>query len=267
MPPHKYLGSKSFSFLGDELTSIPDTFVDIEDDFDMQVPTTNSVTDNNDLPLEFSYKGTSDFYVILCNAYMQVIGKIMHKDGTKLDADESVGPVNLLPHALFNQGDVYLNEQAVTKNNGQYAQRAYISTAACSSYEAKHSWLESELYYEDSPGTSFDAHTVKPTINTGYINRHGFSSDSKSIDMVFRPHLDMFMQSRPIPPNVDIKVRFTRNSPYYFLMGDGTKEYIFKILSATMFMRVVRLSDTVMLSHKESLLQKVKWSTLSGGSR
>ena len=258
MPPHKYAGSRSFSFLGDELTSIPDTFTDIEDDFEMQIPTSNTVTDNYDAPLEFLYTGTSELYAVPCNSYVHVIGQIKKRNGDDIDADDAVGPVNLLAQALFGQADVYLNEQPVSKNNGQYAQRAYISTVVGTSSEAKQSWLESELYYEDTPGDSFDTYTVMPTINIGFINRHAYSSESKKIDMVFRPHVDMFMQSRPIPPNVDLKLRFARNSAEYFLMGDGTADFIFKILSASLYMRVVRLNTTVMLSHKESLLHNGK---------
>ena len=129
--------------------------------------------------------------------------KIVKKEGGKLVKNENVSPVNLFPHAMFSQFDVYLNEELVTKNNGLYPYKAYMGTTCSYSQVAKESWLESELYYQDSPGDAFDSYVTKPTSNGGLVMRHELCAESRVIDTVFRPHSDLFNQPRPIPPNVN----------------------------------------------------------------
>ena len=175
--PHTYIGSKSYSFLGEELTCIPDTFIDIEDENDIEIPTTNSIIDSNDLPLEFVYKGVPGHYILLGNSSIHIKARILYKDGNIVPRTVNVTPINLLGQALFNQGDLYLNEEMVTKNNGQYAEKSYIGTVIAYNREAKSSWLENEFYYEDSPGDYFDSFIIKPVFNTGLIIRNDIASE------------------------------------------------------------------------------------------
>ena len=45
--------------------------------------------------------------------------KITKQDGTNLDANDPVGPVNLLLHSLFSQVDISLNGRQVTPSTNR----------------------------------------------------------------------------------------------------------------------------------------------------
>lgn len=239
------------------MSSMPDTFTDIEEDIEIQIPPTTSLADSDDLPVEFSIKGTPEHYVLLSDSYIHMKVKILKSDGSHVPSAEIVTPVNLLAHSMFAQCDLYLNENLVTKNNGLYPYKAYIGTQCAYSKHAKDSWLQSEMYFVDSPGNDFDSYVIKTT-NSGLVLRNELSSNSRIIDMVFRPHVDMFMQSRPLPPNVDIRLRMTRTTPEFCLMSDGTKRYKLQIVSASLYVRVLKLAHSVTLMHKETLLHNGK---------
>ena len=262
MSSHIQTGSKSFTYLGDELVSTPDTFTDIEEEHELQIPTTNSISESNELPIEFYIVGTSGRYISLSQSYIHIRFKVLNKEGRDITATDIVGPINLAAQALFSHSDLYLNEEPVSKSNGQYSQRAYISTVVGHTKEAKESWLQSELYYEDAYGASFDSHIIKANassgINTGFIERQEYVSQSKVVYTVIKPHIDLFNQSRPIPPNVNIRLRFIRNKAEYCLMSNGLKEFQLQIISAVLYAKSLKVNDSVMLKHKHVLTNNGK---------
>ena len=77
--------------------------------------------------------------------YLQA--KITKQDGTNLDANDPVGPVNLLLHSLFSQVDISLNGIQVTTSTNTYPYRAMLETLLSYGGDAKKSQLTSALYY------------------------------------------------------------------------------------------------------------------------
>lgn len=253
MTKHLHKGSKPYTVLGEELISMPDTYTDVEDDLYIQVPPVNSVTDSPNMPVEYARKGTPDHHTDLSNSEIHIQVRVVNIDGSKTDDKENVTPINMFPHAMFNQIDVYVNEELVTKNNSLYAYRAYISTVLSYGFEAKQSWLERELYYGDTHGEPFDSYDVNLPKNTGLFVRNELSNGSKIIDMIFKPHTDLFMQSRPIPPNTDIRISMSRSLPQFCLMGSGDKTYNVQIVQATLYLRLLKLNDPIIIFHQEVL--------------
>lgn len=247
-------GSKCHSFMGQEMTCLPDTFTDIEEDFEIQILPRNSLLDSDDIPLEFPIAGTSDQYIHLGDTYIHIRVRLVKKNGTKITSAIIVTPVNLFVHALFGQIDVYINEVLVTKNSGNYPFRAYIGTTCAYSDVAKDSWLQNEMWFEDKYGDAFDDVKVDKSTNGGLVVRNELAAESRTMDMVFKPHVDMFMQNRPIPPSTDVRLTLVRTAPKFSLMTESTEELKIEIVYACMHVRVLKLSHSVTLNHKESLL-------------
>jgi len=254
MASHIRKGSKCYSFLGHEMTCLPDTFTDIEDVVESQFMPVNSLTDNDEIPLEFLILGTPEKYIDLPEAYIHIQVQVVLKNGNKLPATVIVSPVNLFVHALFNQIDLYLNNTLVTKNSGMYAQRAYIGTTCSYSDVAKDTWLQNEMWFEDEPGDPFDNVKIEGTKNGGLVQRNELCAESRVMDMVFKPHDDMFMQHKPIPPSTDVRLRMVRNSSEFCLMTETTEKIKIQITYACLHVRMLQLSHSVTLNHKESLL-------------
>ena len=80
-----------------DIFSIPPTCKEIEETEFVQVPMNPSATSPScDQPLEFAYKGTPAVYLKLNDSYVYLTCKVEHTDGTPLEEDEDVGPVNYL---------------------------------------------------------------------------------------------------------------------------------------------------------------------------
>ena len=133
-------GSKGFTILGEELISTPNTFTDVEEDVTVQIPPINSVSDSEQLNVEFFKPGTGEHYTSVSDLEIHMMLRFVKADGSFLDASDKISPVNILPHSMFSQVDVYLNEQPVNKNDNLYAFRAYIGIVCSYGFDAKASW-------------------------------------------------------------------------------------------------------------------------------
>ena len=266
-------GSKACGSVYTDLTRMPDTCTDIEDVIYIEVPPVNSVSDSSNLPLEFYVKGTPDYYPDLSSTEILGLVKVTHADGTALDDKEHVGPVNNFAHAMFSQIDLWLNDQLVTNNNGLYPNRAYFETLLSHGITA--TWLEGSMFHVDTHDGFDQTNPSGSPINIGYIVRSKYIAKSKVADFIFRPHLDMFMQERPVLNNVDIRLKLTRSSPEFCLMAVGGVSYKISITHAALFVRCVKLNSPVMLQHKHVLstngkavypLRKVDMQTFTIGA-
>ena len=85
----------------------------------------SNITDTG--PIEFNVSGTEK---------ISGLGKdpavCESEDGTALDAETKVGPVNLFLHSLFSQVDVSLNERLSSPSTNTYPYRAMSAVKRCS---------------------------------------------------------------------------------------------------------------------------------------
>jgi hypothetical protein len=79
-------------------------------------------------PYEFAVSGAGDDYIDQAITYLFVEAQIVNTDGSNLDPDTDVGPVDLGMHSLFSDVSVSLNEQFVSSPINTYPYRAYIET-------------------------------------------------------------------------------------------------------------------------------------------
>ena len=133
-----------------DLFSVPPTQVEMEKGFWEDIDPITSIAASD--TIEFLCAANSGVYTDLASSYLHVKAKITAADGTNLDADVQVGPVNLWLHALFSQVEVFLNNKLVTPSSTAYPYRAYIETILNFSKDAKDSHLTSALFYKDKAG-------------------------------------------------------------------------------------------------------------------
>lgn len=67
-------------------------------------------------PIEFSIIGTGENYIDLANVLLYVRAKIVRNNDANLQADSTVGPVNLMLHSMFSQVDVSLNDTLISSS-------------------------------------------------------------------------------------------------------------------------------------------------------
>ena len=191
----------------------------------------------------------------LANTYLFVRAMVTKADGSDLDTDNPVGPVNNWLHSLFSQVDVYLNDTLVTPSTNTYPYCAYIETALSYSSDAMETQLTSQLWYKDTAGRMDSvALADDDTANAGFQSRRNYTTQSHVVEMMGRLHVDMFLQDRFLLNGVDVKIRLVRTKDAFALMaGDVNPTYEVNFVDASVFARKATLSTAVQMAHINAL--------------
>jgi hypothetical protein len=233
-----------------ELFSLPPTLTSIERARHVEYLPLGSLTDDN--PIEFFVANRGEEYIDLAKTYLYVEAKITKADGTALEDNAKVGPVNYWLHALFSQIDLSLNGELVTSSNNTYPHRAYIETLLSYGEEAKKSQLQSALWYADEPGKFERTDPTAADTNSGFKTRANLTKNSKKIDMLGRLHLDMCHQNRYLLNGVDLKIRLNRSKTKFNLMSDTGTE-LTKITKAVLMVQHIKPNPAVLTAHAKVL--------------
>ena len=79
---------------------------------------TSALTDQD--PYEFAVSGAGKDYIDLFKTYLFVEAQIVNTDGSDLDPNTNVGPVNVWMHSLFSDVSVSLSEKLVSPPTSMY---------------------------------------------------------------------------------------------------------------------------------------------------
>lgn len=232
-----------------DLFSIPPTQTSIENGSWVEYHPLSTLNDTS--PIEFEINGSGEDYIDFANSYLHVRAKITKPNGDDIDDGEAVGPVNLFLHSLFSQVDVSLNGTQITSSMNTYPYRAMIESLLSYGGDAKESQLTSELFYKDTAGRMDSVDFQEAGRNAGLYKRSRFTNASTEVDLMGRLHSDIFFQDRYMLNEVATKIKLVRSKKEFVLMTAGN--FIVKIMSATMYVRKVKLSPSVFLAHAKAL--------------
>ena len=101
-----------------DLFTIPATQTSITKGQWIEYHPLSNITDSS--PIECNVSGSGEEYLDLARTLLFLKAEITKANGTALDLNEPVGPVNLFQHALFSQVDVSLNEQLISPSTNTY---------------------------------------------------------------------------------------------------------------------------------------------------
>ena len=216
----------------------------------------SNITDSG--PIEFNVSGTGEEYLDLARTQLYVKAKITKANGTALDPNTEVGPVNLFLHSLFSQVDVSLNERLISPSTNTYPYRAMLETLLNYGEEAKTSQLSMAMFYKDTPGKMDVVNPVAEDddANMGLNTRYTFTKQSNTVDMVGPIHSDIFFQDRLMLNGVNLRLRLNRAKNSFCLVSsvDGAA---FKVVitEAILYVRKVKVASSIILGHAVALKQ------------
>ena len=164
---------------GLDLFSLPPTQTSVQDGLWVEYHPLATLAPS--APIEFTVSGATADYLDLSNTYLNLRAKIIRADGTNLEVNTDVAPINYWMHSLFSQVDVSLNDTLVTPSENTYPYRAYIEATLNYGREAKKSHLTSAMFYRDS-SNHFD--DTQGDGNSGMKIRREVTSRSKEVDMI-----------------------------------------------------------------------------------
>ena len=144
-----FLHSHSSECMSSELDlfTLPATQTSIEGSSFLNYKPVSSITDEGDALIEFVVPSASEHYIDLAHTMLYVKAEILLVADP--DVNLRVAPVKNVLHSLFNQIDIFLNQNLVSPPNNAYPYRAYIESLL-SSPAAKESHLTSSLWYDDT---------------------------------------------------------------------------------------------------------------------
>ena len=204
-------------------------------------------------PIEFYISGATTEYLDLHNAHLHIRAKVTKTDGTDLDVNTPVAPINYWLHALFSQVDLSLNDTLVSPSENTYPYRAFLETVLNYGKDAKEGHLTSALFYGDTPGHVDD---TQGTNNTGLVIRRELTAQSAEIDMLGRLHTDLMHQERYLINGVNVKIRLIPSKNTFNLIahvGGAGSPFKSLITHASLFVRKVKLNPAVALAHEKAL--------------
>jgi len=201
--------------------------------------------------VEFCVPGTGHEYIDPAHTLLLVKGKIVKEDGSDIvDADNSdAAPVNYLLHSLWSQVDVSLNQKLISQSSMTYPYRSYMESLLAYDTPAKNSHMTMRMWYKDTAGYMDE---FKADKNEGLKKRQELTKNSKTFELLGPIHSDFFNQDRFLINNVELRVKLTRNRDAFVLMSSNRNEKLL-ILDATLLVRKVRISPTVLLGHAAAL--------------
>lgn len=194
-------------------------------------------------PLEYFISGSSEDYIDLSRTYLHLVVKIVKHDGSNLTDTDIVEPANLFLHSLFSQVDLFIQDRLVSSSSNTYAYRSYLETILNYGKNALETQMKCALFTNDDDLSNILISTRKDV-----------AAKSSSFDLLGRLHLDMFHQGKYLLNNVNLKLRLIRAKDEFCLhtSSDNLKPKVV-LQSASLFVRKVRLSSSVQLSHAKVL--------------
>jgi len=213
-------------------------------------------------PVEFMIKGADQLYLDLNESLFLVLVKISNADGTNA-ANDLVGPINLIGHSLWSQMSMELNGKPVSEPNHLYPYRAYLETLLNYNEETQKTRMLCEGWTKDTTGHMNVFATDDAGENLGLRARVVRFNGSTVVQLIMRPHLDLFQQDRLIPPGVDIHLRYIPSAANFVCKtpapGNNNVQvnYIPIITYAGMFIHTKQLSSEAELAQRALLRERV----------
>ncbi|MES9903034.1 MAG: hypothetical protein ABW168_10160 [Sedimenticola sp.] len=208
---------------------------------------------SGDVPLEFRIAASNTLdYLDLAGSQLYVKLKVTKHDGRAIDAEDKVGPVNLLLQSLFSTVEVTLQNN-VTMTNTNYPYRAMIQTLLKYGTDADSTQLTSQGFVKDEHDAMDDGDAVSGS-NDSLIQRAGYIALSKLADFQGSLAHDLFRMRRHLLNQVDVKVKLYRSSPAFCLMsGHDSPNYKIDIVDICLLARKIRVNPAVIFGHAEML--------------
>ena len=217
---------------------------DILEDYTQYVSAKNSLIPNN--PITFDLENSSDF-VDLSQTQLRVVVQITKGDGGEI-TEEAVCPVNNLIHSLFSNVQVSLKDNVISHSNSMYPYRAYLESLLTYSVTTKKFRMVTQGWEMDETG-KFDASS-----NSAITKRKERFKNAKFVELKSRLHIDLSLQEKLLPSNLDIKITLTPTKPEFVLMShDPTPNYKVIISDATLYVRKVKINPARQIAFEQQI--------------
>ena len=188
-----------------------------------------------------------------------MLAKITKADGTNIDQN-TAAPVNLTLHSMFREIGMELNGRNVGDTSQLYPYRSNWETLLNYSKETQETRLLCEGWTKDTSGQI--GVTPLGGNNAGLNARAVDFARSAVVELIGRPHLDVWHQERLIPPNVDLHMRLMPSTDNFVIKSAAPDQnavqenFKMVIQSVTLIIHTKQLTSTAHEALMELLLHQ-----------
>ena len=209
-------------------------------------------------PIEFHVPGTAQLYLDLANSFIELKAKIVDAENKDTTADTKAVPCNNVLHSLFAGIEVELNGKTISDANALYPYRAYFETLFNFNKEAQDNMLDIQGWARDTAGKMavYDS-TGAAATNEGAKKRMKRFLEGRTVQMIGRPHVDIFHQGLYLPSNVSLKMKFNISKDNFVISQPigAAVAYKMKILEMKLVIKTIEVSPSLALAHEQMLVK------------
>jgi hypothetical protein len=224
--------------------------------------------------IRFHVPNVGSSYIYLPETRLEVIARILQADNEKLppmpsapaDGEEmdneskknlniaNVGPVNAWIHALWDQIEVYANDTLICGGATGYSYKAMMNLLLNTSDSAKLSYLQSHLFFADTPRYMNSVNVTSQGSNVGLVQRAQCTSESKAVTMLANLFVDLFSIQKYLLNGVSLSVNlFPTTTEFRLLSGNTAPKYKIELLDVTLLVTHAVPAPQVLVAHQEVL--------------
>jgi len=226
--------------------------------------------------VKFHIPGVGTSYIDLTQVYLLTQLRIVKSDGSRVPArkpapsvsegdkeavahdqpsgDEgewSVGPVNNIAHALWDQVEVRFNDRVVAGGQTCYSYKAMINTLLCEE-SLNDSDLECSMFHKDTAGFMDDI-SQRSGGNDGYKKRASLMAASKTVETLAKLDVDVFKVNKYLLNGVTLDLTLSPTANRFRLLTPNTSstDYKLEIRDISLIIKHVTPSNHVLLAHQD----------------
>ena len=242
-----------------DLFNVPPLNVSSTNTFYSEVTPVNSITEDG--PIEFSLKQDVKTFTNLSDSYLYLTAKILKDtneapdepgaDGA-LPAESKVFPVNYFSGALFKNVILTINQKTISDSDNLYPYRSFIEHMLTYNDDYKKEQGALAFFYKDTGDYNEMTH-IDPAHNKGAAARLELTKHGKEFEVFVRIHCDLFNQSKLLPGDVPIHLKFIRSETNFALMAnEQERKYKINLQKAVLFVKKVTVTDSFLQALNET---------------
>jgi len=220
-------------------------------------------------PLLFEYDIPENYFADPSQLYLYLKCRIVDSDHNAITQPQGnapvtdkmqVYPIPYFANTCFNNVEVALNNTQIGNSNNLYAYRAYIEALLSFNKMTKATQLAMGMFYPDEKKIDFEdmGETLKTEAcqNKGARKRWLLTRYSTPFETFSKLHLDICSQNKYILNKTNLKIKCYRAPNSFALMAkDNDQKYKIVFEEAFLYLRIVRLRESLRLAIESSLLK------------
>lgn len=181
---------------------------------------------NNNGPYEIRIPSADNAYTALPLTKLHLCLEVQKEDGSALTDTEVNSVVNLFPHSIFRQIELYVNETQINDlSTPTYPYKAYIEKLLSYNKNVKETQLAAcEMWVKETVGKE-ETFSIEGTASASFKEKHSRLKGRK-LYFTLGLHVDFLNSERMLIPGVPLRLKLVRNDDKFSLLGDAKKAKI-----------------------------------------